>query len=321
VNIFISWSGERSLQVADALYNWLPRVLHAVKPYLSVEDTAKGAYWASEVKRQLDAADFGIICLTPDNLEAQWIHFESGALSKSLQRASVAPFLFGVTPDALTGPLTLFQATEASKPQDVLRLVKDLDTGCGDRAVGEKLAEDSFGVWWPRLESKLQEITVPAAVGRRPVNEMVREILDRQRTLERLLSDSTGPLALQTMDALLRQAANVPGPGVRAELENTLTALYQALAVCAASDDPAIREVGVHAAAVRAVADKMIRSRPRREPLRTRANAEHRRQTANGGLASPGAFRRPGSVSAVLCHCCAWRSTGMIHINTQCADV
>ncbi len=282
MKIFISWSGARSLQVAEALHGWLPRVLHAVKPYLSVEDTAKGAYWVSEVKHQLDTASFGIICLTPDNLEAPWINFEAGALSKSFERGSVTPFLFGVAQDALTGPLTQFQVTEAGKPSDVLRLVKDLDAASGDRAVGERVAEDSFKVWWPFLDSALQQITAPPAIGQRPLDDMVREILSRQRTLERLLSDSAGPLSSQYMEALVQQAANVPGPDLRAELEDALQELSEALDACGNSDDPAVKQVAAHAAAVRAVCEKMTGNRLRWEPLRKRANADQHGLTAGG---------------------------------------
>jgi hypothetical protein len=271
MKIFISWSGPRSLQVAQALHSWLPRVLHAVKPYLSMEDTAKGAYWVSEVKRQLDTASFGIICLTPDNLNAPWINFEAGALSKSFERGSVSPFLFGVAQDALIGPLTQFQMTEARNPNDVLRLVKDLDAACGDRAVGERVAEDSFQVWWPHLERVLQNMTTPPVLGHRPTDDMVREILNGQRTMERLLSD-----------VLVRQAANVPGPDMRAELEDALKELSEALGACGDSDDPAIKQVAAHAAAVRALCEKMTGSRLRWEPLRKRANAEQRGLTAGG---------------------------------------
>lgn len=269
MKIFISWSGPRSLLVAEALHKWLPRVLHVVRPYLSIEDTAKGAYWVSEVKHQLDTSSFGIICLTPDNLNAPWINFEAGALSKSFERGSVSPFLFGVTQDAITGPLTQFQMTEARKPNDVLRLIKDLDAASGDRAVGERVAEDSFEVWWPHLEHALQRISTPPMVGPRPTDDMVRELLNGQRTLERLLSD-----------VMVRQAANVPGPDMRAELEETLKELSQALGACGDSDDPAIKQVAAQAATVRALCEKMTGSRLRWEPLRKRANAEQRGLTA-----------------------------------------
>jgi TIR domain len=281
VKIFISWSGQYSLPVARALHRWLPRVLQAVQPYLSVEDTAKGAYWFSKVKQELDEASFGIICLTPDNLEAPWIHFEAGALSKSIERGSVTPLLFNVSPDALTGPLTQFQVTELSKQSDMLQLIKDLDV-VSDRPVGEKVAEESFEVWWPRLQRDLEQVTVPPARGQRPVDDMVREILERQRTQERLLADSIGPLSSRFMDALVRQAAALPGPEVRAELENALQELEQALDACARSDDPAVGLVAAQVTKVRVVHERMNGSHRQWEPLRKRATGEQRALPFNG---------------------------------------
>jgi len=273
VRIFISWSGEQSLQVAEALRSWLPRVLQAVKPYLSVEDTAKGAYWVSEVKNQLDAAAFGIICLTPENLEAPWINFEAGALSKSFERGSVTPFLFRVAPGDLTGPLTQFQVTEAHKALDVMRLVKHLDNACGERGVGERVAEDSFQMWWPLLDEALRGISASPIVRRRSMEDMVREILNRQRTMEMLMSESAGPRSFQYMDALVRQAT---GPDLRAELEDALKELSQALDACEDSDDPAVRQVAARAAAVRALCEKMTANPAPWEPLRNRVNPDQR---------------------------------------------
>lgn len=265
MKVFISWSGAQSLQVADALYNWLPLVLQVVRPYLSVEDTAKGAYWQTEVKQHLDTSDFGILCLTPTNTTAPWISFEAGALSKSVDRGNVTPFLVGLTQGDLTGPLTQFQATEASKPVDVLRLVKDLDKACGPLAVGERVVEDTFEMWWPRLDQKLRSISVPET-HQRPVAEMVLEILNSQRALERLIADSSGA---PYMEALIRRATSTPD--LRAELEDALRDLMQALDACADSSDPAVKLVEVQARALRDLYERMIgRGQPQWKTLRGR---------------------------------------------------
>jgi hypothetical protein len=43
MKVFISWSGERSRLLAQALHGWLPLVLHYVKPWLSEADVSAEA--------------------------------------------------------------------------------------------------------------------------------------------------------------------------------------------------------------------------------------------------------------------------------------
>ena len=87
--IFISWSGPLSQKLGEALRNWLPSALQFVKPYFSPEDIEKGAKWNSEISKELETSNIGIICLTRDNTEKPWILFEAGALSKSLEKSRV----------------------------------------------------------------------------------------------------------------------------------------------------------------------------------------------------------------------------------------
>src|SRR5258708_35734875 len=83
-NVFISWSGERSKHAAEALRKWLPIVLQAAKPGISSSDIDKGSRGLDEVGKALEGMKVGIICLTPENLTAEWILYEAGALSKTL---------------------------------------------------------------------------------------------------------------------------------------------------------------------------------------------------------------------------------------------
>ena len=95
MKIFLSWSGPQSRAIAEALNDWLRRVIQAVKPFYS-PDIEKGAKWSNEIDAALEGTSFGIICLTPDNLNSPWIHFEAGALSKT-PGALIWTFLCGLT--------------------------------------------------------------------------------------------------------------------------------------------------------------------------------------------------------------------------------
>ncbi|MGA9601795.1 MAG: toll/interleukin-1 receptor domain-containing protein [Methylocystis sp.] len=90
--VFISWSGEASHSIATTLHEWLPVILQNIKPFISSEDLRKGGRWGKDLAEQLQHTNFGIICLTPSNLESPWILFEAGALSKFIDESHVARF-------------------------------------------------------------------------------------------------------------------------------------------------------------------------------------------------------------------------------------
>jgi hypothetical protein len=87
-NIFISWSGLRSRWIAETLRDWLPMIVQAANPWMSASDIDKGSRGLPEVSKALDGMKVGIVCLTPENLTAPWILYESGALSKSIDDKS-----------------------------------------------------------------------------------------------------------------------------------------------------------------------------------------------------------------------------------------
>src|SRR5260221_13115017 len=96
MKVFLSWSGEQSKLAAKALHDWLPTVIHTVRPYMSAENINKGQRWSVDISKQLEETDFGVICMTPENLEAPWVLFEAGALLKGREKGHVCPLLFGV---------------------------------------------------------------------------------------------------------------------------------------------------------------------------------------------------------------------------------
>jgi hypothetical protein len=193
MKVFLSWSGARSRAIAEALREWIPNVIQAVQPFMSAEDIDKGLRWSSEVAIELEQTGFGIICLTPENLEAPWILFEAGALSKLLDKSFVCPFLFGLEPTDVNGPLIQFQATKAEKA-DVKKLVLTLNRALSDSALPMEKLEKAFEHWWPDLESSFQNLPDVLSEPRlqRTDREMLQEILEivRAETRDRELGQA-----------------------------------------------------------------------------------------------------------------------------------
>lgn len=182
----------------------MPSVLQAIEPYVSSEDIDKGARWNTDISKELEDSSFGILCITPENLAAPWLNFEAGALSKSLDRARVAPFLFKVERTAITGPLLQFQST-LIEADDVRKLVKSLNQALDEQSLDEGRLDEIFDVWWPRLEDSLGAI--PEESEARPKSrsqvDLLSEVLELVRSQQQLLSRPTGLLPPEYLQDVL----------------------------------------------------------------------------------------------------------------------
>jgi len=160
MKVFLSFSGDTSRKIALALRDWLPKVIQAVKPFLS-EDIGKGERWSEELAEELNQTDFGIICVTRYNSNKPWINFEAGALSKAIPKAVkepwVVPFLFGTERAKIAEPLQQFQTTIANK-DGVYGMLVSLNNRLGQDNLTLDLLEQEFEQWWPELEIKLRDI-------------------------------------------------------------------------------------------------------------------------------------------------------------------
>jgi hypothetical protein len=211
MKIFLSWSGSRSRAVAEALNEWLKRAIQAVKPFYSPE-IEKGAKWSNELDAALEDTRFGIICLTPDNLNSIWIHYEAGALSKTAG-ALIWTFLHGINPGDVPPPLGKFQHTVAQK-DDVLLLLRTINKRLADvnsEPLSDAILEENFNLRWPQLEKKLKEAedkgeqkvksSKSAAVEKpRDEREILLEILEIVRSQQRAAGSITAKSLTPAMD-------------------------------------------------------------------------------------------------------------------------
>lgn len=186
MKVFISWSGDKSKEIASVFKDWIPAVVQAAKPYFSPNDIEKGSRWSSEIAKELEASSIGLICLTDENLQAPWLMFEAGALSKSMDKGRVCPMLFGVDPTDLAGPLVQFQGTPFSK-EEVLKLMRTINTQLGDSALDSAVLNSVFEKWWPdlleKVEKALEEGSKRGDGELRSDRELLEEVLKITRTL------------------------------------------------------------------------------------------------------------------------------------------
>ena len=164
MKIFISWSGERSQLLAQALHEWLPLILHYVVPWLSQANIEAGERWATEVAKELENSNFGIICVTRENVASPWILFEAGALAKSMQGSRVIPLLLDLDFRDITGPLAQFQAKKVENV-GLWEIVNSINQNATP-PVPEARVKQLFDALWSALEQKIAAIPKQTAVAK-----------------------------------------------------------------------------------------------------------------------------------------------------------
>jgi hypothetical protein len=213
-NVFISWSGERSLVMARGLYTWLPRIINAARPWMSQEDIAKGTHSNKEIMKAARAIKLGIVCLTAENLTAPWMLFEAGALSKAVEDDGLVCTLLspGLEQESVEPPLSIFQWTKAEKV-DLRRMLRDLNNALG-APVKEPDLDATFDAMWPKLEEAIRrEPEAQPAPAKRSEREILNEILELVRGLSRRSEGSPlGAAFMGELEALVRTVDNWPGP-------------------------------------------------------------------------------------------------------------
>ena len=185
MRVFISWSGARSREIALALREWLPRVIQSVEPWISAADIDAGAGWADDLQRQLAETNFAILCLTPENLREPWILFEAGAISKSIEKSRVCPYLFQLQPNDVKWPLARFFG-ELVNREGTWKIVQSMNKQMKS-PLSEKMLEETFNLWWPKLKERLEGVSAsaPEAEPKRDSADLLGEVLELVRSTAR----------------------------------------------------------------------------------------------------------------------------------------
>ncbi len=191
MHVFISWSGEPSKQLAQALRVFLEDTLQYVKPYFTPADIDKGAKWDSDISKHLEETDVCIIALARNALDSKWIMFEAGAISRKVEKARICPVLFGIEPTDVEGPLARFQATKFSK-EEIFQLLTTINSKADDEALTQDVLGRAFKRSWPDFEGKIKEILAAPATS--PAVRGERDLLVEAVELTRNISLQQGEL-------------------------------------------------------------------------------------------------------------------------------
>ena len=194
MKVFVSWSGETSRGVAELLRKWLPAIIQSTQVFFSPEDIDKGANWDSVIRDELNSSSYGIVCLTPQNVDAPWINFEAGAIANTLD-SRVSALMIGINPSDISGPLVRYQATCIEK-EDFFKLIKGINAST-ESPIDNSVLLTSFEAAWPQLYGGLREFeknTKPRRGAKRDepnpqelILQTVRSISNKIRSPEKLL--------------------------------------------------------------------------------------------------------------------------------------
>jgi hypothetical protein len=165
-------------------------------------------YGNPELWKELQDSHFGVVCLTAENLQAPWLHFEAGALAKAVDQRA-CPYLYEIQSSDVQGPLSHFQMKKANKKEtrELLQSMNEAGNISRDRVLSAEELDEAFETWWPKLEEKLKAVppSATAAPPQREPQDMLEELLDRVRGLER----SASARALAHLDVITSRPPRV----------------------------------------------------------------------------------------------------------------
>lgn len=192
MKVFVSWSGELSRQVAQVLRTWLPRLIQSLDVFYSPDDIEKGENWDTKISQELSSCNYGIVCLTSENTTAPWIHFEAGALAKTLE-SRVCALMVNINPSDIKGPLSRYQATRLDR-DDFYQLIESINKAL-ETPLDTTVLEPLFDALWPTIleefETAKKQFSTSAKKkdDKAAANAPIEEILQLLRKQNALLSN------------------------------------------------------------------------------------------------------------------------------------
>ena len=194
-NLFFCWSERRSRALAGALKEHLPAFIPGLagpdgSNLFMSDDIVKGSRWFNSVEAHLAKADVGVVCITREGLRSGWIHFEAGALARTIgkkrrQGGALLTYLLGVRPDELTGPLAEYQATSVERDDTRKLCAAIVNVMVRTKAQEPPDWETAFDKNWGNFEAAVK--TIPLL----PASDLIPGLEDlfRPKTFNEPLED------------------------------------------------------------------------------------------------------------------------------------
>jgi|GEM_PF-3469495 len=220
MKVFVSWSGETSRGVAELLKKWLPAIIQSTQVFFSPEDIDKGANWDSVIRDELNSSSYGIVCLTPQNVDAPWINFEAGAIANTLD-SRVSALMIGINPSDISGPLVRYQATCIEK-SDFFKLIKGINAST-ESPIDSSVLQTSFEAAWPQLYRGLREFeknVKPKRGTKRDEPNPQELILQTVRSISNIISSPEKLLPPAYITSILGGFNNLPNVGAAPPYKN-----------------------------------------------------------------------------------------------------
>ena len=210
MKVFISWSGGVSRGVASVFREYLPLVIQGLSPFMSKHDIESGGRWSAELSSELAETNFGILCLTRENLTSPWLLYEAGALTKLVEGRACGILFQTLTPADITGPLAQFQH-RIFCANEIRSLFFDLNSHLA-QPLQEAQLNSTFAKFWPDIEARCNDVV--AEIEKTSTKEPIRrdqydvlvDVLVTVRDIERRLlaanSETVGGAIMKNLLAL-----------------------------------------------------------------------------------------------------------------------
>lgn len=147
--VFIAWSGLRSRQMAACLYDWIPRIKPGLRFWMSETDVPAGEMWVETLIERVKTAQAMIVCLTPENQDSRWLHFEAGlGMGKPL-----IPVLWGLDAGEVQAPLGSLNSCLADQ-----RGMRKLVDRLSEVLSLSEVDREAFDRYWPDVLAEFKKI-------------------------------------------------------------------------------------------------------------------------------------------------------------------